>query len=253
MREAIVEKLRGIERDEGIRILHAVESGSRAWGFASPDSDYDVRFIYLRPREHYLRLDRLRDVLELPVDSVWDVNGWDLQKALRLLHAANPTLFEWCQSPIVYQTTPFFAERLLPVIQRYFSSRAGIWHYLSMAEEQYGRYLQGERVRPKKYFYALRPILACEWILERRTPPPMAFAELAAAQLPPELQGPVEELLALKRRGGELAEIPRVDALNAFMLRELERLRARAAALPRDSQRDWGLLNRLFLQALAGE
>ena len=108
MRDRILHQLQQLEKTEGITILHAVESGSRAWGFPSPDSDYDVRFIYIRSCEAYLRLEKRRDVLELPIDEELDISGWDLDKALRLLHGSNPTLFEWCQSPIAYKTTPLF-------------------------------------------------------------------------------------------------------------------------------------------------
>lgn len=95
MRKVIIEKLQQIEKQENVRILHAVESGSRAWGFESPDSDFDVRFIYVRPRDYYLKLEQTRDVLEFPINDLLDVNGWDLQKALRLLHRSNPSVFEW--------------------------------------------------------------------------------------------------------------------------------------------------------------
>jgi predicted nucleotidyltransferase len=102
MRNLIIEKLNEIEQTDNITILHAVESGSRAWGFASPDSDYDVRFFYMRQKDYYLRLDRTRDVLEYPVFDLLDINGWDIDKTLKLLHTSNPTLFEWSNSPIVY-------------------------------------------------------------------------------------------------------------------------------------------------------
>ena len=95
MLERIRRELTKLEQTENIRILHCVESGSRAWGFASPDSDYDVRFIYARPLPCYLRLEKTRDVIEWQLDETLDINGWDLQKALRLLHGSNPTLFEW--------------------------------------------------------------------------------------------------------------------------------------------------------------
>ena len=108
--EIIPAKLREIEAREHVRILHCVESGSRAWGFASPDSDYDVRFVYVRQPEHYLRLDKTRDVIEWQLDDTLDINGWDLQKTLRLLHRSNPTVFEWNSSPILYKTTPEWAE-----------------------------------------------------------------------------------------------------------------------------------------------
>ena len=103
MEELIKSKLKEIEEKENIKILHCVESGSRAWGFASPDSDYDVRFIYVRPKEFYLRLDKTRDVIEWQLDDTLDINGWDLSKALSLLYKSNPTLFEWNSSPIVYE------------------------------------------------------------------------------------------------------------------------------------------------------
>ena len=107
MEKLICSKLHEIEKENNVKILLAVESGSRAWGFASPDSDYDVRFIYVRPKEDYLRLENVRDVIELPIDDVLDINGWDLQKTLRLLYKSNPTLFEWFSSPIVYLETDF--------------------------------------------------------------------------------------------------------------------------------------------------
>lgn len=119
MQNLICKKLQEIEKKENVKILLAVESGSRAWGFESPDSDYDVRFIYVRQKEDYLRLDKIRDVIELPLNDVLDMNGWDLQKALRLLHKSNPTLFEWLASPIVYLETPF-AEELRAIMPKYF-------------------------------------------------------------------------------------------------------------------------------------
>ena len=122
MKEQIYNKLREIEKTENVRILLAVESGSRAWGFASPDSDYDVRFIYVRPKDDYLRLDPVRDVIELPLDEVFDINGWDLQKTLRLLYRSNPTLFEWFSSPIVYLETEF-ADELRAMMTQYFPQR----------------------------------------------------------------------------------------------------------------------------------
>ena len=101
MRKTILEKLETIEKIENVRIIHCVESGSRAWGFDSPDSDYDVRFVYVRPRDFYLRLDKTRDVIEWQLDDTLDINGWDVAKTLGLLHKSNPTVFEWNASPIV--------------------------------------------------------------------------------------------------------------------------------------------------------
>ena len=136
MKKLILEKLAEIEERENIKILHCVESGSRAWGFASPDSDYDVRFIYVRPKEFYLRLDKTRDVIEWQLDDTLDINGWDITKTLTLLHSSNPTLFEWNSSPIVYKTTNEWA-KISEIITRYFVAKSGIYHYLSTAKRNY--------------------------------------------------------------------------------------------------------------------
>ena len=108
MNVLVPEKLAEIERDYGVRVLWAIESGSRAWGFESPDSDFDVRFIYKHKQDFYLRLNEQRDVIELPIDDTWDVSGWDLDKTLKLLYKSNPTLFEWLQSPICLSTNGFY-------------------------------------------------------------------------------------------------------------------------------------------------
>lgn len=249
MREKIQEQLRRIEEAENIKILFAVESGSRAWGFASPDSDYDVRFIYIRRLEDYLRLNTIRDVIELPIDDALDINGWDLQKTLRLLHKSNPTLFEWFSSPIVYQETEF-ADKFRDLMMHYFSSKKTMYHYVSMAEENYREYLKGDLIRAKKYFYVLRPVLACQWILDRGTPPPMLFSELLKAELPVELIDVVNQLLELKMNSPEVKLIKRISEINEYLDESIPRIK-RAVRLLEDSLTpDWNELNQLFLQSL---
>ena len=146
MKDKILEELRKIEETENVKIIMAIESGSRAWGFASPDSDYDVRFIYVRNKEDYLRLEGIRDVIEWRLDDTLDINGWDLKKALQLLHKSNPTVFEWCASPIVYMERAELAwlKELLP---RYFSIKKSLFHYWHMAETNYTRTATGNRSR----------------------------------------------------------------------------------------------------------
>ena len=141
MKKEILRKLHEIEIKENVKILFAAESGSRAWGFASPDSDYDVRFIYVRPKEEYLRLDTVKDVIEVPINEVLDINGWDLQKTLRLLYKSNPTLFEWFSSPIVYMETEF-ADEFRAMMMEYFSTKRSLHHYINMAERNYREYLR---------------------------------------------------------------------------------------------------------------
>ena len=247
MRQKIIEKLKEIEEKENIKILLAVESGSRAWGFASPDSDYDVRFIYIRKLENYLRLNKMRDVIELPIDEELDINGWDLQKTLRLLYKSNPTLFEWFTSPIIYKETAF-ADKIRNLMMKYFSTKKSLYHYISMAEGNYREYLKGEKVRAKKYFYVLRPVLACRWILEKGTPPPMLFEELIKAELPEELFKDVGKLLELKMNSPEIREIDRMDRVNEYLDQEIENIKEKVKLLDDGEKVEWEELTQVFLE-----
>ncbi len=249
MEQIIRQKLNEIEESQNVTILLAVESGSRAWGFASPDSDYDVRFLYVRPKAEYLRLDRGRDVIEYMLDDVLDINGWDFDKTLRLLHSSNPTLFEWMSSPIVYREHPF-AQKLRAISGDYFLARPGLHHYMNMAEGNYREYLRGEMVRVKKYFYVLRPLLACRHILTHGTPPPMRFEELLRAQMDADVLPFVEELLERKKRTPELGEGERIGAINDYIERSLTEIGECIAGLPQPTKAGWDALNALFAQSL---
>ena len=249
MKNTILSKLEEIEEKEKVHIIHAVESGSRAWGFESPDSDYDVRFIYVRPAEYYLRLDDTRDVIEWQLDETLDINGWDIQKMLRLLYKSNPTVFEWNNSPIVYKTTPQW-QKISSVINDYFISKHGIYHYLSTAKGNYREYLKGEEVRLKKYFYVLRPLLACRWIIDRDCPPPMLFEELTAAYLPQDIRPAVDSLLEIKMHSPETKTGKRIKELNDYIEKSFEEMEAIAASASDRSDRSWDTLNRVFLETI---
>ena len=175
MREQIVEQLRLIEKEEQVRIIYACESGSRAWGFPSKDSDYDVRFLYIRPADWYLSIFDRRDVIERPISDMLDINGWDIRKALNLFRKSNPPLLEWLQSPLVYMEAFTVTEQIRRLSPLTFSPRSCMYHYLHMAKGNYRMYLQGEQVNIKKYFYVLRPVLACQWIERSNTMPPIEF------------------------------------------------------------------------------
>lgn len=249
IRESILQKLTEIEQREAVTILHAVESGSRSWGFASPDSDYDVRFVYVRRESDYLRLEKQRDVIEWELNDVYDLSGWDLTKTLRLLHSSNPTLHEWCNSPVIYRTTDFF-DRVKETAKAYFSVRTGAMHYLGMAKSNYRNYLQGETVRLKKYFYVLRPIFACCWVLSERCAPPMAFSELTDAAAPQALRPLIAELTARKMQTPELGEGGRIPELGAYIEESLAELEEILRQTPPDAQPPWAPLNRLFLDGI---
>jgi predicted nucleotidyltransferase len=245
MEKIIKQNLEEIERTENVKILYATESGSRMWGFASPDSDYDVRFIYVRPLEFYLRLENTSDVIEWKLDDILDINGWDLQKMLRLLHTSNPTLFEWASSPLVYKTTPEW-EKIRGIVNDYFISKTSLHHYLSMAKKHISVYLETPEVLLKKYFYGIRPVLACKWIAEKRTPPPVLFSELVEAELDAEFKPLIDDLLRRKTDTNESGKIPRIDELNAYIKSEIEKTESLINTLPKDRKSGYEELDRVF-------
>jgi predicted nucleotidyltransferase len=215
---AIVDALTQAEQRYDVRVLLAVESGSRAWGFASPDSDWDVRFIYVHRPEWYLSIDEKRDVIEemLPLDI--DLAGWDLRKALRLFRKSNPPLLEWLRSPLNYREQYSAADGLRTLSEGFFSPVSVMHHYLSMGRRNHAHYLQNEEVRLKKYLYVLRPLLACDWIAATGTMAPMEFHHLLDRLMPDgTVRTAVDQLLRDKMRGGELGRGPRVAALHDWI------------------------------------
>lgn len=246
IREIIESKLNEIEEKEHVKILHCVESGSRAWGFASPDSDYDVRFIYVREKNWYLDLNPGRDVIEWQLDDVLDINGWDLQKTLKLLHNSNPTVFEWDKSPVVYRTTPEW-KRISAILPEYFSPAKMIHHYLGTALGQFNKYLVDDEVRLKKYFYALRPILACEWVADRETPPPMLFDELKEAYLPEKYVQAVNGLVELKKSTPEIGTGKRIELLDEYLNERMEFFKELSHSIKKEGVASWEKLNAIFV------
>ncbi len=235
-KEQIRRELTNLEQSERIRILYACESGSRAWGFASKDSDYDVRFIYIHEPNWYLSVRDRRDVIERQLEHDLDVAGWDIRKALVLFGKSNPPLLEWLQSPTIYRRDAVFTEKLCQLIPQYYVPRACMYHYYNLAAKTFRKSLQGETVKVKKYFYALRPVFACKWIASFSKVPPMEFGKLMAAlDLPGKLQQTIAELLEQKQQSQERDEQPRIEVLHQFIKAELEQLDAKAvAASPKD-------------------
>lgn len=217
MNSVIIDKLLAIEDEHKVKILYACESGSRAWGFASPDSDYDVRFIYARPMNDYLSIRERKDVIELPVNEVLDISGWDLRKALGLFNKSNASLYEWLQSPIIYREQGNVREDLMQLSADFYSGRAGCHHYISMARNTFEFDLQAEKVKMKKYFYALRPLLAALWIIEKRTVPPMEFIYLRKLIEDKQWHTVIDNLLEKKKVADEKELISPIPLLQQWI------------------------------------
>jgi uncharacterized protein len=244
----IMQRLALAEAQHGVRILLAIESGSRAWGFASPNSDYDVRFIYVHAPRWYqaVDLEERRDVIEYPIVDDIDLNGWDLRKALRLFWKSNPAFVEWIQSPIRYIERGDFGAMARAQLPTIYSVESGMYHYRSMAKTNYRGYLRAEQVPLKKYFYALRPLLSVLWLERYATPAPIEFqALLHLIDERPALRADIDALLERKRNAPEMGLGDPVAAVNAFIEEQLERLETMQPVVSRQSSA-LPILNQLF-------
>ena len=255
IRKEILENLDAIEAQHHVRILLAVESGSRAWGFASPDSDYDVRFIYVQDAAEYLRIDPKKDTIEWQLDEVLDINGWDLKKALLAFAKGNPNIMEWANSPIVYREAAEW-KTVRETALRYFSEKSALCHYYGTANSTCQQFLAGDRIRYKKYFYALRPLLCCRWIERYHQVPPMEFETLLklfseeGEGLPESLHRAVLELLERKAGTEEKDLNPQMPEIIDFIRSECVRQKQISDAAPDDHRQDFEEMNACFRSVL---
>ena len=222
----IQERLREVEYAQQIKIIYACESGSRAWGFPSADSDYDVRFLYVHPVDWYLSIEEKRDVIEYPISSDLDITGWDLRKALQLFRKSNTPLLEWLGSPIVYRERYQVAGKLRELAKTAYSPVTCIYRYLHMAQDNYQRFLQGEQVWLKKYFYVLRPILAINWIEQGYGLAPTPIGKLIERVITsPPLKAAIQNLIKLKLERNEIDFGPRIELISDYIDAEMTRLK----------------------------
>ena len=180
MKDRIVEELDGIEKTRNVKIVLAVESGSRAWGFPSNDSDYDVRFIYVHEKDWYLTIFKKRDIVEIPIEELLDISGWDLRKSLQLMRKSNSPLFEWLSSPIRYRVSKRVFKKLEELSRLSFMPETSCYHYLSISKKYIEEIESNEKVRLKVYMYAIRATLCCKWIVRNLTQPPVNIQDLLA-------------------------------------------------------------------------
>jgi uncharacterized protein len=259
MKDHILQVIKQIEIDHEINILFACESGSRAWGFPSKDSDYDVRFIYIHKKDWYLSIDQKRDIIEIPkrdrlsipVNELLDVSGWELTKALRLFRKSNPPLLEWLRSNIIYYQSHSAIEKMNAIANQIFAPSSCVYHYLNMAKGNYRDYLVGQKVKIKKYFYVLRPILAAKWIEKYNDIPPIEFHQLLEDVIPPsELKDQIHSLLVRKMAGEEFALKERINVINQFIEAEIKSLEEYANGLKTEVIDPTAQLDQLFRETL---
>ncbi len=220
--------LRQLEKEKNIKILYACEAGSRVWGFHSNNSDYDVRFIYSCPKEWYLSLNtKQRDNINRQSDDkLFDFDGWELRKTLNLFAKSNSLLIEYLYSSVIYIDDGFmFRDRLILLLNDYYSYTSCMYHYYNMAYSHLRKYLKGNEVLLKKYLYVVRPLLACIWIEnygDRRIP--LDINELLYLLPTDKLRQEVESLIVRKKAGNELSMGPKIPRLHAWIESELRRL-----------------------------
>ena len=248
------EKRSQIEVRENIHILYACESGSRACGFACPDSDYDVRFVYIRPVQDYLRVKEQPDYIDAELNDVYDINGWDLKKFFKQLYKSNPVIFEWADSPIVYKTTPDW-EKVKLVMKYYICKRSMIRHYLGLAKSTMKKYLTGETITYKKYFYILRAVLAASWVFYNDTWAPTEYSKLAGAEITSDDENDFEEmqndLYEKKAFNSEKTAGKRNQGLECFINNRIAIINAGIQDVEKQDF-DWEKLDQLFLDVVGG-
>ena len=257
----VLEYLTTTEEAHDVRILYAAESGSRAWGFASSNSDYDVRFIYAHPVEHYLsfNVELKRDVIELGTDNpLWDISGWDIRKALGLFTRSNGSLLEWLRSPICYSPAHPSIQSLQSLADNHFNPTALCYHYYRMGKNNAREFLCGNTVSLKKYIYVLRALIAVDYICETQSLPPVDFlllleqtssfnAEVAT------IKSEVEALINRKRKMGELGKGNRISVLDTYIEQAMDIAENTFVKFKRDDlrKREWDdQLNAVFRVAI---
>jgi len=203
LKEEILEHINQLEKDQSIKILLAVESGSRAWGCPSPDSDYDIRIIFKRSESEYLEIDDKPDTIDYFHGELLDINGWDIKKTLKLIRKSNATPFEWSQSPIIYKEVDNFSKILLGICKSYFQGYHSVNHYKGIAKNSYSRDKNNSSLKLKKLFYVLRPIMAAKWILEKNEIPPMDIPNLIQIIKDKSIVDHIKMLLEIKSKVNE--------------------------------------------------
>lgn len=248
MKTTILKRIENITSQHNVRILYSCESGSRGWQFPSPDSDYDVRFIYVRPYNSYLSVSEKKLHLDFPVSNELDIYGWDLRKVLQLIRKSNTTPFEWLQSSIIYTEEDGFRQALWSLCNQHFSPRGNIHHYLGIAYGALESIENTNEIAIKKLFYVLRPLLAAKWCMEKNSIAPMAIGPLMQ-MLPESLHLQVQELIVLKGIVNEAHRVVVSPMLRSFIDTEMSRILTATKDIPAVTF-GTGLLDDFFINTI---
>ena len=233
MHDKISDALKELETVRHCRILFAAESGSRAWGFASPDSDYDIRAIYVKPESWYWDIaEKTRDTIEAQLPGNLDISAWELRKTLRLFSKCNPSLNEWLGSPIIYLADEDFFPSLKGLVPEFFNPIRAGHHYLSQAENAWSTINADGKITLKKLFYALRGMFCAMWSAKFKTMPPTEFDRLLIPELlPDEISLLIRQLKERKQQAGEKAVIPLPMGIRDYYPPKIEQIRRCLAGL----------------------
>lgn len=246
MKSIIQKKIHKIEHENGVKILFALESGSRAWGFPSTDSDFDVRFIYVRPLEDYLRINSKNDFLDFPINDELDINGWDLRKFIKHIYASNATPFEWMQSPIFYSKEKEFYQMVYEILPDFYCQQTVVHHYLGLLKKQILQ-LNSEQIKLKTFFYILRSLLAAEYCLKQNHFPPMQLDELLFLVDSDSLKIEILNLIEIKAKATE-SETSQISTQLFLYLHELFQEISTAPKIKRKGNFDEELLEITYLK-----
>ncbi|GGE97210.1 hypothetical protein SAMN05443634_106258 [Chishuiella changwenlii] len=232
MKKIIIDRLRQIEKEEKIDILFAVESGSRAWGFPSTDSDYDVRFIYKRKINDYLKIQPMDDFIDFKITDDLDFKAWDIQKVLRLILKSNYSISEYLQSPIHYIVNDRFEKDLLELVSSQFNARKVSAHYLGITTKKLIEIENSEMLKLKSLFYALRSVLSALWIVEKRTIPPMEFKDLVVLIEKENILSKIKSYWKTKEKVDESYLINKDEELINWILKLKSELKEKVEEIP---------------------
>jgi predicted nucleotidyltransferase len=234
----IIKKLRETEEKYCVKIPLAIESGSRGWGFASPDSDYDCRFVYVRERDWYISVFDKPDIIEYAADKVFDVNGWDIRKFISHITKSNAVMFEWLSSNEIYIKDVQITELLQGLAVDFFNPISVSHHYLSLANKKYKEILEADEAKLKKYFYVLRPLANLSYVEQYGKQPYMEyFRTLAEVEVKKTVADEILRLVEMKKAADESFMIPKNTTLLDYFADELDRHEERLKTLTFDKNR----------------